>query len=469
MGLLDLPQEIFDQIVFVLTFGGSYHAETVAEYRLVCRTFNRCIAQAVASRCSKVRFTYLVGEIADKTFQTLFMIYGSEILTKRALSSREPQNNLLQFVRCSVVSLLRARSPQASELEKLRAQYTYQICKVLMTLDIKTLSKALLGTVATSTMAESMFQSLLPALAAAVGAIVLLKRSVKTYPELLLTKIKIFPNALDAAVASGKTKALSMILDYLQKHVKRRPEARTWNEMRTAAHTIGGALMLAMRLHRTDAGNLIFKFLYKDDAMRQSMPLSFNKTLVNEGIEMRNKQLLYGALVFGKRAYNPADYGLLENVQVDKSAMEFAFRSGNWGALRSLITNGFLDPNDSEVHKSPLYYALSYCFRHTRCQVASILLENGADPKAIVDGKSILWHTAKWGYYDEVRILLKFGAIPTDQDETLCPLSAASKENYKKCVFLIKKARDHGADYMKRVDLWNIYEVETWSCCDLYY
>jgi hypothetical protein len=79
----------------------------------------------------------------------------------------------------------------------------------------------------------------IPAIAAALEDTDMLLSHVTSLTELLRQNSELFPNALNAVVASGMMEVLSAILDYMKMNVKGKPEANTWDEMRTAARGIG--------------------------------------------------------------------------------------------------------------------------------------------------------------------------------------------------------------------------------------
>jgi hypothetical protein len=91
------------------------------------------------------------------------------------------------------------------------------------------------------------------------------------------------------------------------------------------------------------------------------------------------------------------------------------------------------------------------------------LLEHGATVDAVTSirtGQNALWLAAVAGYSKDVESLLRHGASPEHPNREHSPMAIARKGHYKKCIFLLEKVKDHGKEYLERLDLWHLYENE---------
>jgi ankyrin repeat protein len=111
------------------------------------------------------------------------------------------------------------------------------------------------------------------------------------------------------------------------------------------------------------------------------------------------------------------------------------------------------------LDKTPLQHAL----QRGRYDIAHILIENGAAIDGITpEGHTILWLASNEGHLKDVEFLLNHDADPNSRGKGgISAISAARSSGYlSKCLFLLEVVRDHGKEYLKRPDLWNVYEFE---------
>jgi hypothetical protein len=343
--------------------------------------------------------------------------------------------------------------------EQRRFQYTRGVCDALMALDKKKLRGHLKDKSIINQAVESQnLYDIMPAVAAAIGDTELLLRHIASHEDLYTSTCKLFPTALEAAVASGHTDILSYMLSYLKTNVKGKPEVDSWIEMRCAARGISQALRVAIRLHKTNAGNLIFDFLADNRVFSGSTSIYLGERLIKDCMTYGNGALIYGAFAYDSRgSYHSNDKGTLGELPLNESEEFFLFKFGHPNALRQLIRNGQFDPNKWAQYCPPLNYALD----KQRCDMARVLLENGADVDARPkerDGKTALWRAAEQGHINDVKLLLEHGAQPSHKKPDLSPLYAT---RYRKCRFLLEKVMEHGKEYLSRPDLWQIYDEES--------
>jgi len=379
-------------------------------------------------------------------------------VSRKLLQSQSVPKSVALFVRKSAGFLFRNRDQSDKQIGKLQEQYKSDICNALMALDLEDLQGYLTGSKKALALGIWSPKDLLPSLAAAAGNLGLLKNNLYV-PNLLPPNCELFPNALGAAIATNQIKSLQIILDCIFTNTKGKDKSGSWEEMRSAARMIGSALRLAVLLHKTNAGRVIFSFLNEHREYRNSMGRFFVGQLVNDCMRYGNVNLICGAFIYEhtgnydpKGANNPAKFNISPTDEV------FLFKHGHPSALRALLKHGLLDPNHCNQTDPPLQYALS----KRNYDMARILLECGADVDGVSNkkgGQTALCHAAQMGYTEDVKFLLEHGADPfLKSPESAYDL--ASGHCYNKCSFLLKKIGKHGKEYLGRSDLWDIYEDE---------
>lgn len=204
----------------------------------------------------------------------------------------------MDFVRGIVSHLLEQEWVVGSQFENLRFQYTLQISNSLMAIDSELLHEYLTRRKTLDVFQPCLLADIRPAIAAALGDSSILLRSTISYQDLVSTSCELFPNALNAAVASGQTEVLSVALKYITDNVKGKPQAENWDDMRLAARSIGQALRTVIRLHKNDAGRMMFDWLYSNRVFRDSMTLYFGEQLVKDCLRYGNGELIYGAMAY---------------------------------------------------------------------------------------------------------------------------------------------------------------------------
>jgi hypothetical protein len=262
MAILRLPLELFEQIIKSLVDGTS--VEKVIQHRVVCskdpmskisclcliftETFNRHIIDSLLERATKLSFSRM---FRHSGYNELFKAHGGSIIAKRVLSlhsRRQPA--VINSIRRVVAQVFNNQRLHGSNYESLRTHYTYQFCRDFMAIEPQTLRGYL--TRKKEVDFATYFGSLpdiMPAIAATLDNPKQFSRHMVSHTQVTLVSSELFPSALDAAVASGNTALLSVMLECIKKNVKGKPQVDTWDEIRAAARNIGKALRLAIRLH----------------------------------------------------------------------------------------------------------------------------------------------------------------------------------------------------------------------------
>jgi hypothetical protein len=402
-----------------------------------------------------------VGIFRSSNYSQLFKVFGGRIMSNRMLyfSRTHP---VMAFIERILSYAFELPWVDRSQYENLRVQFTRQIFQCLMATDEDLLHEYLTRErILGDALILGLLADTIPAVAAAIEDADMLLCHVDKPTALLQQSSELFPNAIDAAVASGNMEVLSVILDYLKHNVKGKPEAQTWEEMRAAARGIGQGPRVVIRLHKRDAGLMIFKFLADNGVFRKSTGLFFEHQLVRDCMRHGNVDLIYGSFAFKELgSYDPAETEKPVLSTIAKDEENFLFKHGHPSTLRALIKHGLFDPNACKQSTSPLQFALSkWDYKRAR-----ILLDHGAKVDAVTSketGNTALWIAAEAGHDMDVKLLLEYGASPVHPDAIHSPLQIAESQHHNKCRFLLKKVHEHGKGYLERSDLWKIYDEET--------
>jgi hypothetical protein len=421
------------------------------------------------------------------SYSKLFKLYGDRIMSNRMIYfSRE--HPVMVFIQRIVFYALEHQSVDRSRFEDLRIQYTRQMYRCLMANEEQYLKDHLTEVwKVTDDLLLGPLDDKLPAIAAVLEDAWMLLSHTKGPSDLIRPIAGLFPNALDAAVASGKIEILSVILEYLKHNVKGRTEANSWNDMRAAARAMVQGLRIAVRLHENNAAMMILKFLADNRIFRESADRKLPIRLVHDCIKHGNVDLLHGALIYKQAGrYDATDKEQPELSPMLKDEILSVFELARPGALRCLIKRGFLNPNEGsqstrgtnsktqikdgrkgspdDAQVLPESTPLQMALRYQAYERARILLDNGAQPDALLrggTGHTALWYAASRGHFKAVKMLLEYGANPFHWSADKSPFCIAQRgrlEGHAKCEFLLKKVYAHGKEVLQRPDLWEGYE-----------
>jgi ankyrin repeat protein len=404
--------------------------------------------------------------IDDTQMATYFESQGGEILHKKVLQLKPERHPVLVFLKKLLRLLITPKDP---DTERLHGRLAARICHAMMALDPRAL-KARLMDVKTSIVLDRTSATLKAAVAASIGNVAMMHRNVHKLDCLCDNGGVSFPNALSAAVASNRIKALQQQLVYISDAIKDMPKARNWKPMRNTAKYIGKALTVAIRLHRNVAANILFDFFDSNEALKKSRPLMLGEWLFKDAIRNTNKALLYRILDLDLTAkVVETASGPQPRYDLERDYLEFLLKFDKGSVLTMLLQDGHIDPNQDFGGTTLVASALAFRRRH----LAHILLENGADVNGLTrrDGVTALWHAVEESYHWDVLFLLRHGAdpdFPKDPKKSPFHRTKGSRLIKGKTIWLLKLAMsEDDRAYVKNSEgsnIWALYDFDKFDC-----
>jgi hypothetical protein len=248
---------------------------------------------------------------------------------------------------------------------------------------------------------------MMPAVVAALGDVDMSLRCVLSPTGLLTPSCELFPNALDAAVVSGKTEVLSVILNYLNTNVKGKPERETWDEMRSAAVSVAHVLRGAIRLHINDAFKLILGLLGNNTKSKGSMPLEFGSQMMkdcmrNDNVDVLDKILEYRSM--RKDNLQNANGSPSQRYILSPNDLVLLHDFGHPRALHNLIESGHLDVSRVKLEGSA---DLKYPDQKQAYNLVRALVDHGGDYHKTPDdgaGRCLLYEMVAGGHWKDVKL-----------------------------------------------------------------
>ena len=318
------------------------------------------------------------------------------------------------------------------------------VCTSMMALESKALHGYIKGTERANKGGRPYkLADMLPVLHAATGKLKLFEAPTLTPALLLEQSCALLPSALKAAIVADRDAMLRKILKYVVDNVKRKPEAKTWKEMRSAARQIGEALGMAVRLHKNVAVNTLFDFREANEPFARFMPKYLDDRLLICAIECTNTAVLYRAWgVNNPGGVAHVKEGAKTHYRLDSISMERLYERGGIRLWSMLLKDGVVGPNEVCSEKTPLQHAL----QRRRYDIAHILIRSGAAIDAITpNGSSVSWKAVKDGYGSakDVEFLLDHGADPYSVGKNgKSALAVARPTRNCKCSLLLMQAID---------------------------
>lgn len=234
-----------------------------------------------------------------------------------------------------------------------------------------------------------------------------------------------FPGALDASVATGQIMILGKQLEFIREKIEDMPKVRDKKSMRKTAKYIGKALMVAIRLHKNDAGKLLFEFFHANKDLRGSRYCLLGTWLFQDAVRTTNTELIYSALELD-HPLNPAKK---DRYKLDDDQVEFLVRSNNTTILDMLLRDGHILPNE----ECEGYTLLEYALEKRRRSVALVLLQHNAD----IDGPSskvrvtALRYAVRQGYLRDVLFRSKMAKLDYPTTPEKSPLKMVKELAYQ--------------------------------------
>ncbi|KAI4668626.1 uncharacterized protein J4E78_002453 [Alternaria triticimaculans] len=450
MPLLDLPMEVFEEVIAALA--KKVGQRNVVRYRFICKTFASTIKDHIITVIASEN---LAQSLDLPSSARLFDTYGSEILCKATLRRQTTGNQVTDFVR----KIVKVSQPDPS----LYPEQVDIVCTSMMALEPKYLRGYIKGTETINKEGRPCTRAdMWPAIAAASGDIALFKMP-KLTPFLLLKQSHdLLPSALKAAIAANQHAMLAKILKYLVDNVKGKSESASWKDKRNATEKISKALCTAIRLHKNVAGNMLLDFRDENNFFNTYAPIELGDWLVTDAFKYDNATLLYRVLEVNKPGIVArVKKGTQKHYNLGFQSIETLYRRGGIKTWSMLLEDGIAEPNKVFLDKTPLQHAL----KRRRYDLAHILIEKGASIDSITkEGNNILWQAVNDGYAKDVKFLLSHGAdLRVVGRNGHSAISIATLHGYGKCRFLLEKVRDHGKEYLERTDLWAVYETEVFD------
>jgi hypothetical protein len=357
------------------------------------------------------------------------------MLYKRVTQAPDARCKVIAFIKQAVDFFMTIRAPESKVS---RRRYTAEFCAAMMAVDLGVLCASLKKQY---TEYFSNMTVLQPAICAAFGDVEWLRRNVHSWKLLFNSPCPLLPSPLHAAVATNQLKTLEYQLGYIEKEWL---QARYKNDLSRVklefTKHIRKALESAIRMHKDDAGHMLFDAVEGAMELRSSLPSGLGEWLYKDAIRYDSVSLIYRTLDLLRRPLQGTKrpFGPVDRYKLDNKKTGFLFRFGTTAMFTRLLSDGHLDPNGDRLGHTLLSEAL----RFRRRDIALLLLKHGADVNRVSasSGVTALYHATTGAFYQDVLLLLKHGADPNfPKDPSKSPLQKAEKFCFNKTLFLLRK------------------------------
>ncbi|KAF2877129.1 hypothetical protein BDV95DRAFT_139136 [Massariosphaeria phaeospora] len=372
MQLLDIPPELFARTIHLLV--DEVGIRQSCKYRHVCRLFASEILNNIIA-CQPVEELLR----SDRT-EALFLRHGGAILRSRVLQTHRHASNMAVFTRRLIDAIV---SLEGSGLASLRQQYTADICNALACVrNYRLYAHVWQPEIPMEQVAQDrLISEGLPAAAAAIGNIELFTKLQPAGVTLsILTWNHVFlPNALFAAVGSGKSSMVRFLLDHVSRIIRKDSKTGKWLSLDELAECLENDILVAIRSHHNDLGVMMFDFLLEQKKKVDAHIGSLVDGVVRECIRFGNPEFCCTVLKYrGSKVSRSSPVITSSSSSDSKEAVkerkevktwpggQYLFRYGDGSVLRALIQQGFIDPNHSHV-STPLdltLYSRRYNLAH---------------------------------------------------------------------------------------------------------
>ncbi|KAF1365182.1 hypothetical protein EJ07DRAFT_150715 [Lizonia empirigonia] len=433
MLLLDLPPELFEQIITVLVREES--PMKVVKCREVARESSHVVALWAGLILAGMFNTYVLDALlerpVERTIQDMkrkcqwgfFNSHGHAILCKLVLQRCDNNRAAITFV-TGIVDMLVNRNMQSDtdNCETLRALYTRKICSAL-----KTVSASLLRTLVMEEREIMKYhhQRLLPAAAAAVGDVNLFLDNINNVSEIFAVHHRHFPSALNAAVAAGQTEMVKTILWYAVNNTHGPWITGNWKEMRTTSMALFEALEVAIRVQQNEIGHLICSTISDNRHMHRSIRRILKGQLYEDSILHSNVEFLTLALHYKREGtWLPPDSSLDKPT---RDEMIRLLKDCRKSMLGPLIRKKLLHLNSCRSVTT-----IWACLYLKRYDLVKGLIELGADINSEPPGGGMpaFWRATAEGRFEDAEFLFQQGASvqPWKPKERALPVLTKDKE-----------------------------------------
>ncbi|KAG9197322.1 hypothetical protein G6514_001882 [Epicoccum nigrum] len=385
MPLLELPREVFENIIYkVISRSMGVPPSTLANHRLVCRTFNNSIVACIRTALGTVKLTTL----SESKYEYWMRLLGTDVLCWKVIHRLDPSSKkyidnhlLIQNLSAAVDRLVRRQGPVSDKtVKQLRVQYTQSLYDTVKTISFED------------------FMSLIPSQGhgkpfpvvtlsiarAATGDTTVVPLACLLIKDEISNETPRPLNMLQAAVAANQVHVVLKILDLLANRVPANRQLGNWNEMYAIGKAILGALRVAVRTSRKDLALSLCDFLREHCVVRQSVRRSCYDTTWQDCVSYGNMTLFSNLLYWKQKDEPPAPNTDLTRLRLDKKEILYAAENARPTLIRHLVSSGILDPNRVESRStdgdtiqlaSPLWLGLSV----RAYKVAKALIDCGAD------------------------------------------------------------------------------------------
>ncbi|KAF3053509.1 hypothetical protein E8E11_010948 [Didymella keratinophila] len=256
--LLDLPPEIFEQIIDHLVH--IEKAKSLFRHRGVCRTFDKYVlarrVEAVVQHAKLEQSHDISVYDAEMTPWSRGPFYCGHVVPMATPIWRNYWSMAVgEFIPTIIENLIDfGPRPVSSDARRhLRARYFIRLLAQWTEVEQRKVDDTLL------------------AAAAAVGDEEIFLYFVYHVNDVWQADGRYFPNALDAAVAAGQKNMVKTILEYVTNEVKGLSSWRAWESVKKTGSGLLQSLRLAVRFGHTDIAHMIFEILSANKRINDSI------------------------------------------------------------------------------------------------------------------------------------------------------------------------------------------------------
>jgi hypothetical protein len=403
---------------------------------------------SITERIDEEVFRMPLGSMLRHTkYRRLFEQQGEEILYRKAIDRSLTDDDAVQFIKTSVDHVMTAKGLQD---ETHRRKFPTGICRTIMAIETDMLC--------TQKLPNPDFLEDTPTVAAAIGDLPMIQRTVSEIEDLFKRPARMLPSALCTAASCNDVLGLKWQLTYLVRELKYKKRSEYWQSLTEALKEVTAALKVAIRMSQAVAGDILFAGLDKLRLMMFKTNISNSYCygrlcrewagLYKDAIRHDNIELISRTLDEVNYVWSRSGKGSPCQHVFNVKDVNFLLKFGTIRMFSKLLSTGYLDPN--QVHNGRTLIANA--LRCRRPGVAQVLLAHGADINSLSNDKGVtaLWYAAEGGFYHDILFLLQNSADPNfPNDSFKSPIQHAGTKPFSKTLFLLR----HGMTQKGRTQL----------------